>query len=55
MENKTQIAVDIREKILKGLEKTFENLLEFKRKHNSVLVISKNGKIVKIKPDKINI
>ena len=51
METKEQIE-DIREKVLKGLSKTYEKLLEMKRKNNSVLVISKNGKIIKIKPKK---
>ena len=51
MESKKQIE-EIREKILKGLDKTYEKLLEFKRRNNGVLVISKNGEIIKIKPDK---
>lgn len=38
-------------KILKGLEKAFENLLLFKKKNNSVLVIQKGDKIEKIHPD----
>lgn len=37
-----------REKIIKGLEKTYEKLLEFKKQKNSPLVISKNGKIVEV-------
>jgi len=43
---------DIREKVLKGLKKTYENLLEMKRRNNSVLVVSENGQIIKIKPEK---
>lgn len=43
---------DIREKILKGLNKTYEKLIEMKRRNNSVIVISKNGKIILIKPEK---
>jgi hypothetical protein len=38
------------EKLLKGLEKAYKKLLEFKRKMNSELVILKEGKIVKIHP-----
>lgn len=38
------------EKLLKGLEKAYKKLLEFKRKMNSELVILKEGKIVKINP-----
>lgn len=37
-------------KILKGLEKTYEKLIEFKKAKNSKLVIIRNNKIVKIKP-----
>jgi sulfur carrier protein ThiS len=43
---------DIREKVLKGLKKTYENLLEMKRRNNSVIVVSENGQIIKIKPEK---
>ena len=41
---------DIRDKVLKGLNKTYEKLLEMKKKSNGVLVISEKGKIVKIEP-----
>jgi hypothetical protein len=37
-------------KILKGLEKAYEKLLEFKKSKNSELVILRDNKIVKIKP-----
>lgn len=40
-----------KEKILKGLEKAFEKLLEFKKSKNSVLVVMRDNKIVKIKPE----
>ena len=43
---------EIRQKIIDGLHRTYEKLLEMKRKNNSVIVISENGKIVKIKPEK---
>ncbi len=43
---------DIREKVLKGLDKTYEKLVEMKRRNNSVLVISKNGQIITVKPKK---
>lgn len=42
--------IELKEKILKGLEKVYERLLEFKREKNSELVIMKGDKIVKIKP-----
>ena len=48
----TTIEIQIKEKneILKGLEKTYETLLEFKKSKNSELVVLVNNKIVKIKP-----
>ena len=49
METNEQIKI-IREKILRGLTKSYKKLLVFKRKNNGVLVISENGKIRKVKP-----
>lgn len=37
-------------KIMEGMDKVYEKLIEFKRKNNSYLVILQEGKIVKIKP-----
>ena len=48
----TTIEIQIAEKkILKGLEKVYEKLLEFKRMKNSELVVLRDNKIVKIKPE----
>lgn len=41
---------DFTEKILKGLDKAYKKLIEYKKKKNSELVIMQDGKIVKIKP-----
>lgn len=41
---------DNQTKILEGMDKVYEKLIEFKRKMNSELVILKDGKIVRIKP-----
>lgn len=38
-----------REKIIKGLEKAYEKVIEFKKMKNSELVIIRDKKIVKIK------
>ena len=38
-------------KILKGLEKVYEKLLEFKKTKNSELVVLRDNKIVRIKPE----
>jgi len=52
--NMTTIEIQIKEKneILKGLEKTYETLLAFKKSKNSKLVVLRNNKIVKLKPYK---
>ena len=41
--------IERRNKILKGLEKAYEKMLDFKKEHNSELVIIRNNKIIKIK------
>jgi hypothetical protein len=46
-----EIQIDEKNKILKGLEKVYEKLLEFKKSKNSELVILCENKIVKIKPE----
>ncbi len=49
----TTIEVQIveKDKILKGLEKVYEKLIEFKKAKNSELVVIRDKKIVKIKPE----
>jgi len=42
-----------RDKIIQGLEKAFQKLIEFKKYKKSPLITSKNGKIIEIDPDKI--
>lgn len=37
-------------KILEGMDKVYEKLIEFKKRMNSEIVILKKGKIVKVKP-----
>ena len=37
-------------KIIDAMDKVYENLIEFKKKKNSDLVVMKDGKIVRIKP-----
>ena len=43
--------IELKDKILIGLEKVYERLIEFKKQKNTELVIIKDNKIVKIKPD----
>ena len=47
----TEKHLEEKDKILKGLEKVYEKLLEFKRMKNSELVILRDNKIVKIKAE----
>ena len=42
---------EIFEKILKGFDKVYERLIEFKKEKKTELVIMKDGKIVRIKPE----
>ncbi len=46
-----EIQIEEKNKILKGLEKVYEKLIEFKKSKNSELVILRDNKIVKIKPE----
>ena len=41
---------DHKEKILQGLKLVYQKLVEEKRKNNQEIVVSRGGKIVKIKP-----
>jgi hypothetical protein len=43
--------IELKDKVLKGLEKVYEKLIEFKKDKKSVLVIMQGDKIVKIKPE----
>jgi uncharacterized short protein YbdD (DUF466 family) len=42
--------IELRNKILIGLEKVYEKLIEFKKQKNTELVVMKDNKIVRIKP-----
>jgi len=46
----TEAKAERKKKILKGLEKAYEDMIEFKKQKKSKIVIIKNNKIVKIKP-----
>ncbi|MEN2434277.1 hypothetical protein AAH994_02545 [Weeksellaceae bacterium A-14] len=46
----TEAKTERRNKIIKGLEKAYEKMLEFKKKNNSEIVVIRENKIVKIKP-----
>ncbi|WP_198342347.1 hypothetical protein [Pedobacter psychrophilus] len=41
---------ELRDKIIKGLEKSYVKMIEFKKQKNSVIVVMRDDKIVKLKP-----
>ena len=43
--------IELKEKVLQGLEKVYEKLIEFKKEKKSEIVIMQGNKIVKIKPE----
>jgi hypothetical protein len=43
--------LELKDKILIGLEKVYERLIEFKKLKKTELVVIKDNKIVKIKPE----
>lgn len=43
--------IETKNKILVGLEKVYEKLIEFKKQKNSELVIMRDKKIIRIKPE----
>lgn len=40
-----------REKILLGMDKVYDNLIAFKKRMNSDIVVLRDGKIIHIKPE----
>lgn len=42
--------IERRNKIIKGLNKSYEKMIEFKKKNNSEIVILRDNKIVRLKP-----
>jgi sulfur carrier protein ThiS len=46
--------MDNSDKIIEGLERAYKKLIEFKKYKKTPIIVSKDGKIVEINPDKIN-
>lgn len=44
--------IELRDKILAGLEITYKKLIEFKKQKNTEIVIMRDNKIIKINPNK---
>lgn len=49
-----ELQMEERNKIIKGLEKVYEKLIEFKKAKNSPLVILRDNKIVKINAEELS-
>ncbi|MBW7871456.1 MAG: hypothetical protein H3C39_10405 [Flavobacteriia bacterium] len=47
----TEKHIEEKNKILKGLEKVYKKLIEFEKSKNSELVILRDNKIIKIRPE----
>jgi hypothetical protein len=47
---KIEIQLEERSRILKGLEKVYEKLLEFKKAKNSEIIVLRDNKIMRLKP-----
>lgn len=47
---KTPKRTENQTKILEGMDKVYEKLIEFKKKMNSDLIVLKDNQIVRIKP-----
>lgn len=43
--------LELRDKILFGLDKVYEKLIEFKKHKRSWLVVIKDNKVVRLKPE----
>jgi len=41
---------ELEDKVSRGLEKAYEKMVRFKMEKNSPIIISENGKIIKINP-----
>ncbi|MFB6306023.1 MAG: hypothetical protein ABEH43_03390 [Flavobacteriales bacterium] len=50
--NKSHLKKEIH-KIIKGLERSYKKLINYKKQLNSPLIIQKNGKIVEVDPNEL--
>lgn len=46
----TEAKIERRDKILIGLEKAYEKMLEFKKQKNTEVIVIRDNKIVRLKP-----
>jgi len=48
---KTQSKLERGNKIISGLEKSYKKMLEFKKQRKSQVVVLREGRVVKLKPE----
>ena len=44
---------DLEQKITIGLERAYQKMLAFKKQQNSLVIISRDGKVVAVKPEEL--
>lgn len=44
---------ELEEKVNRGLKEAYRKMVEFKKKNNSPLIVSRDGKVIAIPPDEI--
>lgn len=52
MENRKQLR-ELEEKVNRGLKEAYRKMVEFKKRNNSQLIVSRSGKAIVIPPDEI--
>lgn len=52
MDNREQLR-ELKEQVNQGLKEAYRKMVEFKKRNNSPLIVSRNGKIIAIPPDEI--
>jgi hypothetical protein len=52
MDDRQQLR-ELKEQVNRGLKEAYRKMAEFKKRNNSPLIISRNGKIIAIPPDEI--
>lgn len=44
---------ELKEQVNQGLKEAYRKMVEFKKRNNSPLIVSRNGKVIAIPPDEI--
>ena len=52
MDNREQLR-ELKEQVILGLKEAYRKMAEFKKRNNSPLIVSRNGKVIAIPPEEI--